>query len=253
MQPGETILTIQQAILAGGEAVPAEARDAWLSYLNRTVIREGWERSRLPERDLSMIAIAALAALGCERQLRNQISAALSSGVERTTLCAVMLQVGGYAGIGRGFEGLCTLRDVFEESSVSGPGGNLHPGSEDEGQDVRVTRGLEILEVLRPGGDPLSVQYSFAPAWRRWLVRNAFGDLWSRRDLTLLERERVTLAVLVALGRESELRAHVAIAQNLGIPPSEIGEELTFLAIYVGFPAVVGALRMAVDAIDVKE
>ena len=246
-------MTIEQAILAGGDDVPTEARDAWLSYLNRIVIREGWQRSRLADRDLSMISVAALAALGCDRQMRIQISAALSSGVERTTLCAVMLQVNGYAGIGRGFEGLCTLRDILGESSDAEPSASLTVEAASEGEDVRVARGLEILEVLRPGSDPLSFQYSFAPEWRHWLVRNAFGDLWSRRDLTLVERERVTLAVLVALGREHELRQHFAIAETLGISAHEIGEELTFLAVYVGFPTVVGALRIAAEVLDVKE
>lgn len=246
-------LTIEQAILAGGDEVPAEARAAWLSFLHRTILREGWERSELADRDLSMISIAALAALGCERQMRVQIGAALASGVERTKLCALMLQVGGYAGIGRGFEGLCTLREILGESSDTEPSGSLPVEADDEDDAIRMARGLQILEVLRPGRDPLSVQYSFAPEWRHWLVRNAFGDLWSRTDLTLVERERVTLAVLVALGREHELRQHFAIAETLGIPAHEIGEELTFLAAYVGFPTVVGALRVAAEVLEVKE
>ena len=244
---------IEGEILGGAEGVPDEAEAAWLAYLGRTVLAEGWRRSGLPVRERSMIAVAALATLGCDRQLQAHIRAAAAAGLDRATLCAVMMQVGGYAGVGRGLDGLCAVGQALADLPTDGPSQPLEVWSDDEDEDVRLARGLEVLQLLRPGRDPLGIQYPFAPDWRRWLVRTAFGDLWARRDLTLVERERVTLAVLVALGRERELREHVAIARELGIPATEIGEELTFLAVYVGFPAVVGALRTAAEVLDEKE
>lgn len=75
----------------------------------------------------------------------------------------------------------------------------------------------------------------------------AWGTIWSRPGLPLKVRSLVTLGMLTALGREDELRGHVAGALNNGATPEEIAEVFVHAAVYCGFPASNTALRNCVE------
>jgi 4-carboxymuconolactone decarboxylase len=70
-----------------------------------------------------------------------------------------------------------------------------------------------------------------------------FGDLYSRADLGMRDREIVAIAALATLGNAGpQLRHHVAAATKLGMPKAEIVEILMQSAVYGGFPAALNAL-----------
>jgi 4-carboxymuconolactone decarboxylase len=120
------------------------------------------------------------------------------------------------------------------------------------GEEELLARGRAMLTSLNPAitVPPTSTGDYLAPDWLDWLIATAFGELWSRPNLTLQERERITLSVLVVLVRDRELASHVAIASNLGISPIEIGETIMHLAVYAGFPAAVEGMRVAHQVLD---
>jgi 4-carboxymuconolactone decarboxylase len=242
--------SVDRLLPSGAELLPVDMREVWDHYVARVVSAGVWGRPDLSAHDRCLVSVAALATLGCSAQLRLHLQMALRTGVSNRTLGGVLSQVGGYAGMGRGFEAMLILGEAMAET------GQEEPGVADDQADLEswpdadpLSRGLAVLKRLTPDKNPLQRQYDFVPDWFPWLVETAFGDLWARGDLTLVERERVTMAVLVALGREEELRSHFKIAMQLGITPREIGEELLHLAVYVGFPSVVGALRLADEVI----
>jgi alkylhydroperoxidase/carboxymuconolactone decarboxylase family protein YurZ len=243
----------RQIFLESIAAAPVEIQDDWACLVNRTIVDGIWARPILPDGLRSLITIAALATLRCSEALKTQIRVGRGQGLSRRVLCEVMLQVGGYAGFGVGQEGMHALKQVFdEEPNVEREDA---PVATNEGRPPdgdRLARGTAILAILRPdrAGLPPPPPKPFAPDWRTWLVETAFGDLWARPHLSLIDRERVTLAVLIALSREEELRSHVQIARNVGIPPLEIGEEILHLAIYVGFPTAVAAIRIAGEVLE---
>ena len=86
-----------------------------------------------------------------------------------------------------------------------------------------------------------------APDFFRYVAASAFGMLWSRPGLALRDRSLVTVAQLAALGRTTELRAHLAGARNLGISQEELVEVLMQTAVYAGVPAANEALAVAAD------
>jgi 4-carboxymuconolactone decarboxylase len=230
--------------------VPEGIREDWTRYLAERY-EEMWSRPGLSMQDRSIVTVAALATLHVPGQLRVHVRIALDHGVSRRTLCGVMMQVAGYAGIGIGAEGMRTLREVFDADAAGATeptADEVTAGPGPRTQDRR-SMGVQVLATLRPGQDPFAIRYTFAPDWRPWLHETAFGELWARTDLALVDRERVTMAVLVALGFHRELRAHFQIALNIGITAEEISEQLMHLAPYVGFPAVVGALRLADEVV----
>ena len=44
-----------------------------------------------------------------------------------------------------------------------------------------------------------------------------FGQIWSRPGLELAHRSMITIAALTALGRETELKAHIRGGLNVGL------------------------------------
>ena len=69
-----------------------------------------------------------------------------------------------------------------------------------------------------------------------------FGDLWNRIELSPRDRSLITVAALVALNRAEQLPFHLDLAVKNGVTHNEIGELITHLAFYAGWPAAASAL-----------
>ena len=84
------------------------------------------------------------------------------------------------------------------------------------------------------------------------ITRAAWGDVWQREGLDRKTRSLVTVAMLTALGKQHELKAHVRGALNNGATVQELQEVLLHATIYCGVPAAVDAFRSAAEVIDAK-
>jgi 4-carboxymuconolactone decarboxylase len=72
-----------------------------------------------------------------------------------------------------------------------------------------------------------------------------YGDVWERPGLSKRDRSLITLAALTALGRSDQLPGHLDRALGNGVTRDEIGELITHLAFYAGWPAAMTAGRIA--------
>ena len=72
-----------------------------------------------------------------------------------------------------------------------------------------------------------------------------WNDIWNRPGLPRKMRSVLNLGMLVALGKEHELKLHINGALNNGLTKDEIKEVLLQTAIYCGVPAAVVAFRAA--------
>jgi len=90
----------------------------------------------------------------------------------------------------------------------------------------------------------------FTADFQDLITRYAWGEIWARPGLDRRTRSCITLAILVALGREEELAMHVRAALRLGLTPEEIKEVLLHSAIYCGVPAANGAFAVAQRVLD---
>lgn len=68
-----------------------------------------------------------------------------------------------------------------------------------------------------------------------------FGDIWNRPQLSPRERSIATVAALTALYRLEQLPFHLQKAIDNGLAVAELGELITHLAFYAGWPAAVSA------------
>lgn len=85
----------------------------------------------------------------------------------------------------------------------------------------------------------------FTADFQDLLTRYAWGEIWARPGLDRRTRSCITIAMLVALGREEELALHLRAAGNNGVTPEEIKEVLLQTAVYCGVPAANAAFRVA--------
>ena len=81
------------------------------------------------------------------------------------------------------------------------------------------------------------------------ITRYAWGEIWARPGLSRRTRSLVTVGMLVALGREEELRLHLGAALRNGATREELREVLLHAAVYCGLPAANAAFRIAAEAL----
>jgi 4-carboxymuconolactone decarboxylase len=90
----------------------------------------------------------------------------------------------------------------------------------------------------------------FTAPIQQYITRNAWGDVWQRPGLDLKTRSLITVAMLIALGKQHELKGHVRGALNNGATPQELQEVLLHASIYCGLPTAVEAFRTAAEVVD---
>lgn len=95
----------------------------------------------------------------------------------------------------------------------------------------------------------LSGRTPFNEEFQDLITRYAWGEMWTRPGLPLPTRSLITVAMLVALRRDDELRLHVRGALNNGVTVAELKELLLHAAIYCGVPAVHSALRLVEEVL----
>jgi 4-carboxymuconolactone decarboxylase len=86
---------------------------------------------------------------------------------------------------------------------------------------------------------------TFSEAFQDLITRYAWGEIWTRPALPRQTRSLITIAMLIALNREEELRMHLRGALKNGATQEEIRETLLQSAIYCGVPAANSAFRIA--------
>jgi 4-carboxymuconolactone decarboxylase len=92
--------------------------------------------------------------------------------------------------------------------------------------------------------------FAVVPKLRQLTDEMLFGDVWERAELSKRDRSLITITALTALYRTTELRGHIGRALDNGVTTTEIGEMITHMALYAGWPCDVNAGRVAKEVFD---
>ena len=87
--------------------------------------------------------------------------------------------------------------------------------------------------------------YDLVPNLERLRDDVLYGDVWEQPELNKRDRSLVTCAMLAALYRTEELKAHIGIAIGNGVTKDEIRGLITQSAFYAGWPTAMNAGRAA--------
>ena len=93
---------------------------------------------------------------------------------------------------------------------------------------------------------------AFNEEFQQILTEYCWGKVWGRSTLSDRERSLINLAMISALNRATEFKAHVRGALRNGCTAAEIRDTLLQVAIYCGVPAGVEAFRLAREVLDAE-
>ncbi len=99
---------------------------------------------------------------------------------------------------------------------------------------------------------PRSAMEEVAPQLAKLSADVLFGDVWERPGLSKRDRSLITVATLTALYREGQLPGHINRALDNGVTKDEIGEIITHIAFYAGWPTAANAARIAKEVFDAR-
>ena len=241
---GEDVLS---SLRGGGVDAPAlvAAMEGRLGALGSFVIDfalgDVWTRPGLTRRERSLIVISILSTLNQLNQLRSHVQGGINHGLLQSEVEEVFVQLAGYAGFPRAIDAMTTARaSMAELQGVA----ELEPSppavrKDDDQRSVDARAVMGRLSANQPPGGPGVDMGSFSGAAGRF----AFGELWSRDQLTRRERSFVVCATLTTQDKPTELRFHLQGALNHGATIEELEELMITVIAYVGFPTAVEGFR----------
>ena len=222
--------------------VPLSASPNLDDDVKQIVLDELWERSELSKRDRSLVTVTAVVAQGHSAVLPFQFALALDNGVTPQELAGVLSHLVYYSGLSASVAAESALARVFAERGVK----------------------LSTLRVAeaKPEPDKAAAQAQrevvqsmvgdVSPGLAHFSNTALNGDLWLRDDLVPRDRSLVTISALITQGNVEQLPVHVRKGLGNGLKRSEIGEIITQLAFYAGWPRAFSAAT-TIKAMDLPE
>ncbi|WP_460485021.1 carboxymuconolactone decarboxylase family protein [Capnocytophaga sp. HP1101] len=205
-----------------------------------------YAREGLPLKEKEIAVVAALTAMGNARpQLKVHLNGALNTGSTISEIKEVLLQMSVYAGFPAAINGFTALQEVLAERKSQGL-------TDKEGKKAMVTqadrqqKGLHTLKAIAPEqADAFVAKYrNWAPELIEATIGYAYGDVYSRENLSPRYRQIATIAALTALGNfPNELAFHIKAGHNVGLTTEEIKEIMLLMTIYAGFPAAINGMN----------
>ena len=105
----------------------------------------------------------------------------------------------------------------------------------------------KLKEIDGIGGENViqSLQ-DIAPDVGKYIIEFAFGDVYTRPELSMQEREMITITSLLTTGGcDPQLEVHINGSLNVGLSPEKIIETFIQCIPYTGFPKVLNAIYTA--------
>lgn len=184
--------------------------------------------------------MAILATLiGCQGidAYKEMLGKALDDKVSPIVIKEVVYQATDYLGYGRTLNFLNITNEVFNERNIEMP---LESQCTTTLED-RLEKGIEAQAIIFGEG--------MKEAWKagtinKWLADNCFGDYYTRKGLTLAEREMITFCFLSAQGGcEPQLIAHSKGNMNMGNDKEFLTKVVLQCVPYIGYPRSLNAIN----------
>ena len=232
-----------------------ERRMGALGTFAFAAVGEMWDRPGLDRRDRSLMIIAVLAAQSRDEELELHTEIGLRHGLTRTEIEEINLHVAAYAG----FPAAMAASRRMDAAFCRAEGVDRLPertGAEHLGDAERLARAGDVRQTLTAGrasDDPradLKALTTHLGGVGDWAMKWAFGEIWARDELSRRDRSLAVIAILATLGQDAELAFHVPGGVNHGLTRDEIEEVMTHLALYIGFPRAVDAMRATREAFE---
>ncbi|MEM7254924.1 MAG: carboxymuconolactone decarboxylase family protein [Pseudomonadota bacterium] len=186
-----------------------------------------WSRPQLSRRDRSLIVVAFLASIGSTEELEAHVHGAVSHGLTRAEVEEIIIQVAGYAGFPMAMQATRIVDAVWRRHDGVDrlPAKNEATAKDDPERWRDATDVLQTLFAGRGSSDPGEAREGVLDTLGgvgEFAFDFAFGEVWSREELSRRDRSLVTIAILAILKCQDELKLHLRGALNHGVTREEI-------------------------------
>ena len=241
-----------------GRFVPGVAPDRVFASMERRfgalgsfgfdAVGDLWARPQLSRRDRSLLVLSVLSAQARDEELELHTQVGLHHGLTRVEIEEVLLHVAAYAGFPAAMAAFRRMDAAFRKAAGVERIEGRRP-AEPLSDAERDTRAADVRRTLTggraaadPATDLANMQRALGDVGTlafRW----AFGEIWSRPELSRRDRSLVVIALLAAMGQERELAFHVPAGLHHGLTREEIEEIMVHMCLYAGFPKGVDGMR----------
>ena len=257
MKPG-TMMTMLGigAALAACDCRPQDDARALSQDKELRAVMDNFTRNEVPaatplveKREVELIRLASLTTQQSGALLQEEVATALAQGLAPEEILEAIYQCAPYTGFPRTVDAVEIARSVFKAKNVKADENRATVTAQsrlEAGADAQGTLfGQTFRDMAKNGKDGM-------PTINYFLASNCFGDYYTRKGLDLNTRELLTMAILVNLGTEPQLKAH--IGANLKIRTAEYVEQAIYSCLpYCGYPRTLNALRLLKEAVAEAE
>ena len=202
------------------------------------------ENQQVDEKTRTMAILSVLIGCGGMEAFREMLPKALESSMTPIAVKEIVYQATDYLGYGRMLPFLKATNEIFIEKGIQLP-------LDDQATttiDNRLEKGIEAQAEIF--GEQMKEAWK-AGHINRWLAANCFGDYYTRKGLTLAERELITFCFLMAQGGcEQQLIAHCKGNMNMGNDKNFLIKVISQCLPYIGYPRSLNAISCINKAVE---
>lgn len=240
------------AILAACDCCPPDEAKALSQDKELRAVMDNFTQNEVPaatplveKREVELIRLVSLVTQQSGVLLQEEVATALAQGLSPEEILEAIYQCAPYTGFPRTVDAVEIARSVFKAKNVKVDENRAMVTAQsrlEAGADAQGTLfGETFRDMAKNGKDGM-------PTINYFLASNCFGDYYTRKGLDLNTRELLTMAILVNLGTEPQLKAH--IGANLKIRTAEYVEQAIYNCLtYCGYPRTLNALRLLKEAV----
>lgn len=240
------------AMLAACDCCPPGEAKALAQDKELRAVMDNFTQNEVPaatplveKREVELIRLVSLVTQQSGALLQEEVATALAQGLAPEEILEAIYQCAPYTGFPRTVDAVEIARSVFKAKNVKvdeNRGTVTAQSRLEAGADAQGTLfGETFRDMAKNGKDGM-------PTINYFLASNCFGDYYTRKGLDLNTRELLTMAILVNLGTEPQLKAH--IGANLKIRTADYVEQAIYNCLpYCGYPRTLNALRLLKEAV----
>ena len=240
------------AVLAACDCCPQDGAKAISQDKELRAVMDNFTQNEVPaatplveKREVELIRLVSLVTQQSGALLQEEVATALAQGLAPEEILEAIYQCAPYTGFPRTVDAVEIARSVFKAKNVKVDESRATVKAQsrlEAGADAQGTLfGQTFRDMAKNGKDGM-------PTINYFLASNCFGDYYTRKGLDLNTRELLTMAILVNLGTEPQLKAH--IGANLKIRTADYMEQAIYNCLpYCGYPRTLNALRLLKEAV----
>ena len=203
-------------------------------YLIDHVWGDVWQDGLLSKRDRSLAACAAAAALRQTDAFAFNARIGERNGLTKPELIELTLQIAMECGFPPANEAIThLLADWRRDDPDYAP--EPAPAKDDDQRRADADRVAAQL-----GASPGQIRQALGPS-ARLILEFAWGDIFSRPQLSLRDRSLIGAAVNVAVGQPADLPRHFASAMSFGVTAGELHGTIAIASVFCGVPRAADA------------